>query len=345
MRQAAFCLVLLLAAALATAAEPLSRIAFGSCAKEDKPQPIWEQVIATKPQLFLFIGDNIYGDTDDMNILRAKYAMLGAQPGYQALLKVCPVLATWDDHDYGRNDAGADYEHRAGSQQVFCDFFGVPATSPRRQREGIYDVAYFGPEGKRVQVILLDTRYFRSSPLKQRTKEERKALKLGPYAPDADPARTMLGEAQWKWLDETLRQPADLRIIASSIQVVSGEHGWETWGEMPAERQRLLDLIARTGANGVVFISGDRHLGELSCYTGGPYPLYDVTSSGMNQGGGGRADEPNPHRVKPMYRGENFGTITVDWQAADPVIALRVHDAAGKPVIEQMVNLSTLRAR
>jgi len=43
---------------------PIERIAFGSCAKHWQPQPIWEAIIAKKPDLFLFLGDNIYGDTD-----------------------------------------------------------------------------------------------------------------------------------------------------------------------------------------------------------------------------------------------------------------------------------------
>jgi len=130
------------------AQEPLSRIAFGSCAKQDQPQPIWESVVAMKPQLFLFIGDNIYGDTEDMAVLKQKWDLLGAQPGYQKLKQTCPVLATWDDHDYGANDAGADYAKKRESQQLFQDFFDVPKDSPRRKQEGVYHAEVFGPPGK-----------------------------------------------------------------------------------------------------------------------------------------------------------------------------------------------------
>src|SRR5262245_27222992 len=80
---------------------PPRRIAFGSCASQEKPQPIWDAVVAARPDLFLFLGDNIYGDTDNAEVLKAKYAQLAAVPGYQKLLQTCPVLATWDDHDYG----------------------------------------------------------------------------------------------------------------------------------------------------------------------------------------------------------------------------------------------------
>jgi len=152
----------------ATAADepPLSRIAFGSCARQDKPQPIWDAVVETKPQRFLFLGDNIYADTEDMDVMRAKYALLAKQPGFQKLKGTCPILATWDDHDYGANDAGAAYPKKQEAQQVFLDFFEVPKNDPRRMQEGVYNAHVFGPAGKRVQVILLDGRYFRS-PLKK----------------------------------------------------------------------------------------------------------------------------------------------------------------------------------
>src|SRR5688572_23509157 len=85
----------------------LSRIAFGSCANQDKDQPIWDAVLAAKPELFIFLGDNIYGDTRDMNELRAKYQKLAAKPGFQRLKASTPLLATWDDHDSAENHAGA----------------------------------------------------------------------------------------------------------------------------------------------------------------------------------------------------------------------------------------------
>ena len=99
--------------------------------------------------------------------MRAKYARLAAMPGYQAAQVACPILATWDDHDYGVDDGGGEYPKKVESQQVFLDFFGDPEDSPRRKRQGVYDAEVFGPPGKRVQVILLDTRYFRS-PLKKK---------------------------------------------------------------------------------------------------------------------------------------------------------------------------------
>ncbi len=333
----------------------VERIAFGSCAKQDQPQPIWDAVVAGKPQRFLFIGDNIYGDSQDMNVLRAKYALLGAQPGYLKLKQTCPILATWDDHDYGANDGGADYPQRRESQQVFLDFFGAPADDVRRTREGVYSAQIVGPPGKRVQFILLDTRYFRS-PLKGivNTSEPGEGFR-GRYGANEEPGATILGETQWKWLAEQLRQPAELRIIASSFQVVADEHGWEMWGNFPQERRRLFQTIRDAQSAGVVLISGDRHLAEISRlpaeHTDGVgYPLFDVTSSSLNapsrnftKAGVRFGNELNSHRVGLTFFDCNFGTILVDWTPSDPVVRLQVRDEQGGVAMQQRVNLRQLR--
>ncbi len=324
----------------------LSRIALGSCARQNRPQPIWDSVVAWRPELFLMIGDNIYGDTEDMDVLREKYRQLGAQPGFQRLRATCPLLAIWDDHDYGVNDGGREYPRRAESQQVFNEFFQTPADSPRRSRPGLYDAHIFGPEGKRVQVILLDTRYFRS-PLLMRPPAERRH---GPFLPNPDREATILGDAQWRWLAAELQKPAEVRIIASSIQVVANDHGWEKWGNFPHERRRLFDLIRQHRASGVIFISGDRHLAEISRIeansdeSGVSYPLYDLTSSSLNQpSGGGNENEINRHRIGQNYLQVNFGTIEIDWSQQDPPITLAIHNLEGEPVRVEKLNLSSLQ--
>jgi len=324
-----------------------SRIMFGSCARQDQPQPIWNSIVAADPDLFLFIGDNIYGDSRDIDVLRAKYEQLLDKPGFKELRKTCKVLATWDDHDYGENDAGAEYPVKAASQKLFNDVFDVPADSPRRKRPGIYDAHIFGPRGRRVQVILLDTRYFRDK-LRAWAPKERPAGR-GPYRPHEADNRdvTLLGAPQWKWLEKQLEKPAELRIIASSIQVVPYEHGWESWGNFPAERKRLFDLIADTQAEGVIFISGDRHLAEICRIapqdSGVPYPLYDVTSSSLNQpGSGANDDEPNRFRVGDNYLKINFGSITIDWQQDDPIVTLGIHGGDGEIVRAHELKLSRL---
>lgn len=326
----------------------LERIAFGSCATQSKPQPVWDEIVKTQPQLFLALGDNIYGDTTDMEVMKGKYAQLAAKPGYQALLKTCPVLATWDDHDYGVNDGGAGYSRKVESQQVMLDFYGVAPDSPRRRRAGVYESWRYGPEGKRVQIILLDLRYFRSRAAKDtRPPEEKVRLNLvGWYTPDPDPAATILGAEQWAWLEAQLKLPADLRLIGSSTQVIASEKGMESWGNFPLERKRLYDLIGRTGANGVIFLSGDVHFSEISLTQDGPYPLYDFTSSGLTNTHAGWAAAVNPHRVSPAACSEpNFGLLGIDWKGPDPSVLMETRTVSGKVAISRKVSLSELRKK
>ncbi len=318
----------------------VSKILFGSCIKQEKPMPLFDTINKQNAEAFLFLGDNIYGDTNDMAVLKAKYARLKENAGFSKLMATCPtVMATWDDHDYGMNDSGADYAMREESQKVFLDFWGDAEDSPRRSREGVYESRIFGPAGKRVQIILLDTRYFRG-PLK---KGERRVG--GKYYPDDNPAIPMLGEAQWKWLEEELKKPAEVRLIGSGIQIVPEAAGQETWSNLPKERQRLFDLIAKTGANGVVFLSGDRHWAELSCATEGtPYPLYDFTSSSINQVHPRGTPTDNRFRVsETTYHKENYGEVAIDWTV--PAVSLRLIDLNGDVQFEKTIALSSLMAK
>lgn len=333
---------------LAPSAKPATPtvIAFGACAHQNRPQPIWDAVVAAKPDLFIFTGDNIYGDTIDMAVMQAKYNKLGAQPGYQILLETCPVLAVYDDHDYGKNNAGKEYPKKKESAQMCLDFFGVPKDDPRRQREGIYGSQMMGEPGHRVQIILLDMRYFRDKwDAGSLSAAERKAKNIvGICEPTKDTSRTLLGEDQWAWLEKELKKDAEVRLIVSSIQVVSWEKGMECWGNMPHERDRLFKLIKTTDADGVFFISGDVHFTELSKSDEGPYPMYDLTSSGLTQEPGKTWHEAiNRYRLPgKVYTKNNFGVVRIDWADKDTQVTLQARTLTGDVAYEEVVPLSRL---
>ena len=332
------CLCLLLLMLVGTASGqtpeevPVSRVLFGSCIQQGRPTPIFEAMLRADPQLLILLGDNIYADTADIGLMRAKYAVLAANPQFQALRAACPLLATWDDHDFGVNDGGDDYPKREESQDAFLDFLGESPDSPRRQRPGVYGSWMFGPEGKRLQVILLDVRYFRS-PLKQGPRRVG-----GPYVPDEADEATLLGEAQWRWLEEQLRQPADLRLIGSGIQVLAEAAGQETWSNFPKEQERLFRLIESTEARGVMFLSGDRHWAEISAIEEGvPYRLIDVTSSSFNQKHPRGTPTANGRRLIPeTYHEENFGYLEIDWETPAPTVLIQVRDLSGRPRLSSL---------
>jgi alkaline phosphatase D len=293
---------------------PLSRIVFASCCHESKPAPIFQSILAYKPQLFVWMGDNIYGDSPNMAVLREKYNLQQFRPSYREICDLCPVIGTWDDHDFGANDAGKNYPNRVESQQAFLDFLREPENSKRRTQEGIYSTYLYGPEAQKIRFILLDTRYFRD---------------------DIGTNGDILGEAQWAWLEKTLKtSKAEINVVVSSFQVIPEDHRFEKWANFANARKRLLDLLAQPAIPPVILLSGDRHLAEISQLpaevTG--YPLTEITSSALTQSGGSNSTEVNKHRIGENYTMNNFGSLTVDWSRTPALITASIHNSDGAPV-------------
>lgn len=292
------------------ALQTITTIAFGSCSDQKRPQPLWDDILAQKPQVWVWLGDNIYGDSEDTSVLKTKYAQQKSNPVYQQLRQSATILGVWDDHDYGVNDGGKEYPRRKESQQLMFDFLDVPPISSLRTQEGGYSARVFGPKGQRVKIILLDGRYFRD-PLLKNGKEN-----------VPNPTGDILGEVQWQWLEAELTQSdADVHLIGSGIQVLPEEHPYEKWANFPAARQRLLNLLGKTKPRGAMLLSGDRHIAEVSKVTvpGLGYDLYDITSSGLTHVAKPH-EEPNKHRVGQMVAKVNYGLVTIDW-AAKPLMA------------------------
>jgi alkaline phosphatase D len=336
-------------------ARKLSRIAFGSCARESTPQPVWDAVLARRNDLFIFLGDNIYGDSHDMRVLEAKYAKFAAIPGFVRLRETTPLAAIWDDHDFGENDGGGDYPQKDASRRLFLDFWNEPADSPRRARDGVYASYVFGPPGERVQLILPDLRYNRTAllPIDLGGAEygdwgrKRVAAGLplpGPYARNPDHAATMLGERQWQWLERQLEVPAEVRLFGSSVQVLADFTGWEGWACFARDRDRLFDAIRRKRANGLLFLSGDIHYSELSKLdVNVPYPLWDLTSSGLTEEW--RIATPNANRASEVVADANFGFVDIDWRGAATTLAIGITDAKGVTRMSWSVALADLAVR
>jgi alkaline phosphatase D len=258
----------------------VTKIAFGSCGNQDLAQPVLTLAADTKPDAFIFLGDNIYGDTDNMDTLRNKYARWMAQPDYQKLENSTKIFATWDDHDFGRNDAGMYYPWKKESKEIFLNVFKEPKISERRNHDGIYKTEYIKTDDKVIQLILLDVRTFRNNLL-QYTKGDSLPRKEYFYTPDYKPHTsvdsTLLGTAQWQWLQQELKKTADLRLICSGSQFGIEYNGYEAWANFPHEQKRVLDLIKNTKANRVLFLTGDVHYAEISkLQENGLYPLYDI---------------------------------------------------------------------
>ncbi|GBG24007.1 Hypothetical Protein FCC1311_081051 [Hondaea fermentalgiana] len=353
-------------AATAAASAPRSgfRIDFGSCNNVNLSQPLWPLIVERAPDAWVWGGDNIYADwrprtgeaflkvlKEDQElvkkyfpqppwygatpeILATLYKRQLEMPGYQDLLRTVGaenVHGIWDDHDYGINDGGSEYEHREASQEAFLKFMGVPQDDPRWTRAGIY--ADVDLADGRVKLILLDNRYHRDE-----------------YSASGD----MLGEEQWTWLEKTLTETkADFNVLVSGIQVLPRmflrSTKGENWERMPKSRARLMKLLTESSAQGVFFLSGDVHMAELmsanlTCGDNARFVVPEMTSSGMTH-----SWKTYPrlmtwamqcaHRILPWqetmdyYLDLNFGELDFDENFSQ--VTMRIFDVRGDIRIER----------
>lgn len=327
----------------------LTRIVFASCNDEEQPDPALMSIANEDADLFLFIGDNVYGDRDgrdyanadaELAELRESYSDLAKQEGYVAITQNMPVLAIWDDHDYGMNDFGRDFMGKVFAERIFENFFQLEEETG--DHDGVYYSKMIGPEGQRTQIIMLDTRYFRSdlTPTDEYNKKGKER-----YIPSQDPAQDMLGAAQWEWLQEELKKPADLRLLVSSIQVVPVDHGWEAWSTLPLERDKLFSVIKETGAEGVVILSGDRHQSFLyKDEDRGPYPMYEITASSLNVAFAKEAESTETDRrmIGKGYAFENYGEVEIDWEGRE--VKLILNDNAGTEMRSVTIPFDEIKA-
>jgi alkaline phosphatase D len=282
------------------AAEPdlLATLGFGSCNKQNMAAHHWPIINAKKAQGWLWMGDAIYADGLSPRPRMAEYGKVLADKGYQDLLRQSFVMGTWDDHDYSANDGGIEYEEKIGSQDSFLNFLDEPFDSPRRSQEGIYWSKSIGTPGNQIQFLLLDLRYFKQK--------------------DTVSSPDLMGLAQWAWLESEISRPGPaLKVIVSSIQVLSDYTGKDSWACYPEAQSRLLTLLARSPVP-VTILSGDRHLHEINRRElSADRAVYEITSSGLTH----FEDQtnPNPYRIDGQINDTNFGVLTFDWDTTSAV--------------------------
>ncbi|MBV44509.1 MAG: phosphatase [Rhodobiaceae bacterium] len=317
-------------------AKTIEKIALGSCLHQDRSQPIWEAILYEKSDIFIFMGDNVYGDdkkTGKLEKLKKTYDLQKNRIPFNELRETNEITAIWDDHDYGINDGGASFPYKEDAEKLFFDFWEIPKGHEQRSHPGLYFEIKRELENGTLQIIFLDTRYFKSdfiptdqkdAPLKER------------YINDFDPSKTILGKKQWKWFSEKLKEKVDVKIIVSSIQIIAEGHGYEKWGLLPLEKERFYDLIDNNSSNNIIIISGDRHAGGIyKDTTKAGLNIYELTSSSLNLPVGGwigleeSNEEPGPKRIGALYLMENYGLIEFN---SNNKVFLSLKDITGKTV-------------
>ncbi|MFN8284797.1 MAG: alkaline phosphatase D family protein [Chitinophagales bacterium] len=322
-------------------APPLSTISYSSCCYQLSAMPIYSKVAARAAQLHINMGDNIYGDflaiaPGTASYIQAQYNTLKNNADFKKLKAAVPMIATWDDHDYGFNDAGASGSpYRNDARRLFCDFWGEPATSLRRTRtDGIYTSYYYGDDAHKVQIILLDNRWNRSNYNSGNT--------LTGYTISNDPNKTMLGATQWNWLKAELMQPAKIRFIVSGVQFCAEKSTNEGWSLFPLEQEKMYQTIRDAHAEGVIFLTGDVHYSDINKRTpANLYPIYDFTSSSINETEG--SPKASAYRIAGPFGKPNYSVLNINWNATPVTITSTTYDASDVVKIQKTISLDELK--
>lgn len=312
----------------------IETIAFGSCNNQEKKQSMWKYICRNQPDLWVWLGDNIYGDTEDMGLMASKYKKQKSAPGYRLLQSMTGILGIWDDHDYGVNDGDKNFPRKIESKNLMLDFLDVPFDAEVRKREGAYQSYTFGEEGRKVKIILLDARYFRDELVKDTISNQR-------YFPNR--SGDILGEVQWQWLEKELtNSDAQLHLIGSGIQILPEEHFYEKWANFPKARTRFLDLLVKTGVQNAMLITGDRHIAEVSRIQlqNLDYVLYEVTASGLTHTWTKWTNEPNKWRKGEMIAKKNFGLLKIDWSSKQPIVKVEVRGDDNDLYLEETIDFN-----
>lgn len=280
----------------------ITQFAYGSCNKPTKvSQEFWGIMLKKQPQLMLLLGDQHYENSNDVAVHKKAFRQLEKIKGYSRIRNTVPTFAIWDNHDYAKGYLGKHHPNAAAIEKVFLEENRVPLGDARRSRAGVYGAWIFGKKPNRVQIIMLDSHRHRDS-----------LPKGNKFGVCKDPQMTILGSEQWKWLDEQLKREAEIRVVASSNQVISNEHQWQRWGVFPHERLRLLEMLTKASGTSVI-LSGDRHRGEIARLEQvDSKPICEITASGWAQMYD--TPEPNRFRIKGPSAKNHYGWMSIDWK-------------------------------
>ena len=285
------------------------KIGFASCLNQEKKMPIFNRIKAEGFDLFLMMGDNVYGNSKSEDLKELSLAYSKQRQNFDKLDFDFPIEAIWDDNDYGLGDGGKEYHLKDKSKELFLDFWDISNDDPRRKRSGLYHEIIKDFKGKSIQILFLDTRTFRDN---LKPSDDKGAVGKERYIPFLDSTLTMLGDEQWQWLAQKMSVAIDYRFIISSIQFLAIGHGWECWNNLPYERQKLINLIDKSNIEHTVLLSGDRHRGGLyQLKTKTNKIISEMTSSSLNVPYS-NSEEPGPLRVGGTYSRENYGVIQLD---------------------------------
>ncbi|GAC30313.1 alkaline phosphatase D family protein [Brumicola pallidula] len=363
-------------------ASKVTHILFGSCSHQDKAMPIFDAILREPADAFIFLGDNIYGDTEDMQELAQKYNKLGQDPGVKALKSRVAVYAIWDDHDFGENDAGKHYPFKAESKEVMLDFWNVAKDSPRRSREdGIYGSYLISSDNADLREAGIRDAGVRETGVREAGMKETGMQEAGIQEADVtdlNAIRLILPDLRYMRDDlesvgpvgyETDRKLKDMGPYKHSKGSMLSEQQWQ-WLEIELQQPERIKIIGSslqliadfTGWESWANFDDRQRLFDLikKHKVNGVFIISGDTHWGeiskfdtsmdyplWDITSSGLTEEwkqvsPNQHRVSGYTDKVNYGFFTVNWDLTDPSIHFGLKDVNGAVVMQQNIALSSL---
>jgi alkaline phosphatase D len=308
---------------------PNFKIALGSCTfvnETDYDRPgdpyggefhIFDTIVKKDPDLMLWLGDNIYlreVDFQSYGSIIHRYKHTRSQREIQNLMQHCPNMAIWDDHDFGPNDSNGSFVHKDWTLEAFKAFWPNPSFGLSNEESGKGITTHF--QYSDIEYFLLDNRYHRT------WKDS-----IG------NTASTILGETQLNWLLQALKQSqAPFKLIAIGGQFLNSAAVFENYANYEQERELIIRTIEKENIHGVVFLTGDRHCGELSYMPlQNNNGIFDLTVSPLTSKAFDMSKEENKWRVENTVSGvRHFATMEFSGKRKQRVLTIRVFDSNGK---------------
>lgn len=281
-----------------------------------QPFQLFDVIGARDPEFFLHLGDTIYADlprarfSPSVPFYRRKHRTNRADAHVQQFMLRHPTFAIWDDHETD-NNCHAGHPHMGEARGVFKEYWPCRSVAP----DGLQ--RRFSWAG--VDFIVLDTRSYRSAQT----------------AAD-DGGKTMLGEAQKRWLLDALdASKAPFKFVITSVPFQGG--GIDTWGSYRSERGEIVDFIRARGIRGVVFLTADYHLARDWSNPKAPYrefmagPIATFTHYSRTPAARERYDKAGTFHYGDGY---NFGFVHVDPVAVRASVSFVDHTGKTLTVID-----------
>jgi alkaline phosphatase D len=273
------------------------RIAFGSCADEDeRTGETWNQIGLSQADAVVLMGDTPYIDSTVLDRQRQRYREFASHPPLARVLHNTSWYGTWDDHDFGRDGAHGGLAGKERARQVFMEYHANPSYGDGG--EGVYTSFRRGP----VETFVVDARWFANTVPSNFANEE----------------PTLLGTAQWAWLEAGLKNStAPVKVIVSGMIFNDAvrPNKPDYWGAYPAERRALFDVIGRHKVEGVVLVSGDIHRSRVIQHdskASAGYDIIELISSPMHHRIIDSANAPHPGLIWDAGLKNSFLLLTVD---------------------------------